>query len=222
MPLVGLRSLGGSAQASAFVYPQPCSQKSSTCCFPLGRPPGPWGTGPGPGAGCRAGLCPASLLPSCVPSRPWGGPAVGTWGLAAGCWGCRGRRVVFSLPATTRAGPAAPWPRWLPSHLLLPVDTRPPPPGQKVSTWEPGCAGASKTARQQVPSETPESTSGVGAGGFRPSSWEAEGKGRACVPGLVRGVIPRGLRAPLAHYGSPEYPAQNPQHSPPVAPGTGV
>ena len=79
----------------------------------------------------------------------------------------------------------------------LPVDTRPPPPEPKVSTWEQGCAGASKTDRQQVPSETLESPSGVGVGGCRFPSWEAQGKGRPCVPGTGSGVQ-GGLHGPLA------------------------
>ena len=146
-----------------FFNPSPASRSSPPAPSPWAGGAGPWGTGPGSGAGCRAGLCPAGLLPSCVPSRPRGGQAVGTWGCGAGrlaTGGCRAA-VWYSHYQPAR-GPARPppWPRWLPSHLLLPVDTRPPPPGQKVSTWEPGCAGASKTAWQQVPLETPESTSG--------------------------------------------------------------
>lgn len=66
-----------------------------------------------------------------------------------------------------------------------PVDTRLPPRGQKVLTWELGCTGASRAAWQQGPAETPESTSGVGVGGYWSPSWEAR-DGRVCVPGMGR------------------------------------
>lgn len=183
MPLVGLCSLGGSAQTPALI-PE---------IFHLLLPPGQTAQGPGEQARALelvAGLAsapqvffPPASLPGPGVVRQWEHGGVGQGGRLLGA---AGAAVWYShyQPARGLAWPP-PWPRWLPSHLLLPVDTRPPPPGQKVSTWEPGCAGASKTAWQQVPLETTESTLGVGAGGCRPPLWESQGKGRACVPGLV-------------------------------------
>lgn len=79
--------------------------------------------------------------------------------------------MVFSLPANTEV--LATVAAFTPPGCLLTL--LPPPSGQKVSTWEPECGGASKTVRQQAPSEAPESISEVGVGG--------QSKDNACVPG---------------------------------------
>lgn len=107
---------------------------------------GPREQAQGRGANLRAGLCPVGFLslPSpWVSARPWGWSGCGNMGGKGAA--CRGR-VVFSLPARSEGQPSLPLGHCGCLHTSrLPVDTRLPPPGQKVSTWERGCAGASKT-----------------------------------------------------------------------------
>lgn len=133
--------------------------------------PSSWAGGAGlPGAGPRswsqvkACLCPIGLLslPGC---GNVGGKEIGSLLGAAGA-------VWYSHYQPSREGQASrPLGHCGCLHTsTLPVDTRPPPPGEKVSTWEQGCVGASKTARQQAPQRAQNALLGWGweAAGMRP------------------------------------------------------
>lgn len=141
-PLWGVHRhcLGPSTLVNTPLLPTAMNLVFHFCALSLGGQPSvPW---------VQAESCRASVRPSLCSAPP---SPPGSWGWAVGAWEGPQGRVVFSLPAR------------VPGHCdclhtsWLPVDTEPPPSGWKVSTWEPGCVGASKTVRQQVPSRAPAS-----------------------------------------------------------------
>lgn len=169
-------ALGGLARASPSVHPRPCSWKLCTCSFspdrqcraPRSRPRDPERS---PGKAWTLWVSFPFLPLESFPG-PGGVQAVGTW---------EGRMQAGLV------GPVATvwYSHYQPGLSLghcgclhtssLPVDTRPPPPGQKVSTWERGCSGASKTAWQRS-SQQPQNPLWAGGGGCRSPPWEAQGK----------------------------------------------
>lgn len=203
-------ALGGLAQASLFVQPQP---QFFTCSLP-GQP------------GVRSCSQIKAWPPphrSSFPPRPWGWAGCGNLGgrREAGCEGADGR-VLFSLPASSEGWPSRPLATvaaFTPPLCLLTQGRLPQ--GGRCRLGNEGVQGPPKQPAAG-PLRNPECTSGVGVGGCRSPPQEAHGKGRACVPGKAK--EDRGpctgpsLQGPL----TPGIPSQPAQTLPLPGPGAGT